>query len=123
MEEVCNGGWRELAVIGLLLLGWWQAGEALPGTRINTHYVGTVLVIASLLRLAALRSQSGALVSFTLALDAYALAIYCGEHRRQQRWSPRRDALLFAAAMPLERELQSRLGSDLLAAPLPGTHS
>jgi hypothetical protein len=123
VELFCNGDGRELLVVGLLLLGWWRAGEALPGTSINAHFVGTVLVLASLLRLPALRLRSQPLVNLTLALDAYALTVYCGEHRRQQQRSPRRDALLFAAAMPLERELQSRLGSDLLSAPLPAAHS
>lgn len=123
MDLFWYGGGRELLVVGLLLLGWWKAGEALPGTSVNAHYVGTVLVFASLLRLAAQRLQSDALVGLTLALDTYALTVYCGEHRRQQQLSPRRNALLFAAAMPLERELQSRLGTDLLSAPLPAAHS
>ena len=114
METSWNGGWQEVALLGLLLLGWFKAGESLPGTSVNMHYVGAVLTLASLIRLPAASLRAAALIDFTLALDAYALAVYSGEHRRQQQRSPRRDALLFAAAMPLERELQSRLGSDLL---------
>lgn len=123
MEVFWYGGGREWVVVGLLLLTWSRAGEALPGTSINSHYVGCVLVLAALLRVPAMRLQSEALLNLTLALDAYALAVYCGEHRRQQQRSPRRDAWLFAAAMPLERELQSRIGNDLMSAPLPGPHS
>jgi hypothetical protein len=123
VEVQCMGGTQEMVVTGLLLLTWWQAGEALPGTSVNAHYVSTVLVVASLLRVPAARLQSVALLKLSLALDAYAVAVYYGEHRRQRERSPRRDALLFAAAMPLERELQSRLGSDLLAVPLPAAHS
>ena len=107
---------QEIAIIAVLLLTWFRAGEALPGTSVNTHYVAAVLVTGSLLRLPAARLRSAVLLNLTLALDAYALAVYCGEHRRQQQRSPRRDALLFAAAVPLERELQSRLGADLLSA-------
>ena len=123
METAIDGGTQEMAVIGLLLLAWFRAGEALPGTSISAHYVMALLVLAAALRVLAARLHCGALLNATLALDAYAITVLFGDHRRQRRRSPRREALLFAAAMPLERELQSRLGSDLLRAPLPAVHS
>ena len=123
MDTVMHGGMEEGAIIGLLLLAWFRAGEALPGTSVNAHYVMALLVAAASLRLLAARLHSTVLLNATLALDAYAIAVLFGEHRRQKRRSSRRDALLFAAAMPLKRELQSRLGSDLLLAPLPAVHS
>jgi hypothetical protein len=123
VTTVWDGGGQEAVLLGVLLMGWSKAGESLPGTSINMHYVGALLVLASLIRVPAQSLRSNALIDLSLAVDAYALAVYCGEHHRQKNRSPRRDAGLFAAAMPLERELQSRLGSDLMSAPLPAAHS
>jgi hypothetical protein len=122
-EFIVNEYLQQLMTVIALLFVWSRAGEALPGTSINAHYVSALLVFGAALRSLAARLHADFLLDLTLALDAYAVAVYCGEHHRQQRLQPRRDALLFAAAMPVERALQSRIGSELLQASLPAAHS
>lgn len=94
-------------VCGALL--WRLAGEQAPGSSVNRGYVLYLLICGTVLRRAGRPCRAAA-----ARLDAYALGVLAGTHRRSQPLPRSRQMLLTALWLPAGQVLPRVLNAALL---------
>lgn len=99
-------------VPGALL--WRLVSEQAPGSGVNRGYVLNLLICGAMLRRAGRAARLQSCRAAAARLDAYALGVLCGTHRRSEPLPRRRRMLLNAVWLPAEQVLPRVLSAALL---------
>ena len=107
------GFWAFCCAAGLLIWSVSSASLAPTTAAARLGHVAPLLLCSLLIRLLGVVSGVDLISALVLALDVYALAVWCGTAARQRAVAPVWLALVFCFSLPLEPLLQRTAGFAL----------
>jgi hypothetical protein len=111
------GRWPVLWLVSLMggALLWRLVSEQAPGSSVNRGYVLNLLICGFMLRRAGRAARLRRCRAAARRLDAYALGVLAGTHRRSQPLPRGGQMLLTVLWLPTEQVLPRLLSTALLA--------